>query len=736
MESRNQSEIQTEKNLMKSTKDAGKVSAVQKQISTLVLIGAFFTGLFFLLNIPFTLQLENRVANIIFSGIGLGIVFHLYAWRSCVHNKYSKSSYFLIIGLFSVFITTSLFWQENIPIQELSFIVLSVLIGTAYKPKKWGWWILILVGFLGITTLTQQFIELPQIPAPPVQYTSLLWITIVLWYVASFFWAQKIRTRLLITSITSVILTGIAISVGSALIGIRNGEQQAFQKLELIATLREVELKQWQEDLKTGLARALRQAPEYRFVEPETQETLLGLLDFEESTEEHTLAYQEIVTIFDDFLRQYEDFNTVFFADRDGNILVASEEELVGNNISNTEYFQQGLTLPFLSLPIFPSTQESGVVYVTRPILGDFGRLLGVLGGEANLNRLNEVITREEESSLGATGETYLVSQDQNMLIGSRFLDVGSRIESPGINQILEEKSDFSGMISNYDGEIVVGVYKWIDEYGVALVAEQTRREAFREVNRTITLNAVIAALSVTVASIAALLIAENIGSPLSELAQVAEKIAAGNLEETITIKRQDEIGTLASTFQDMTIQLREFIGNLEEMVRRRTLALEQRSSYLEASFEVGQTAATILEEENLIKRVVEVIQDRFELYYVGLFLIDNEKKWANLKAGTGNAGEQMLANSHKLSVGGSSMIGQCVLDGKPRIALDVGEEAVRFENPLLPETRSEAALPLISRAQTIGALTIQSNLPNAFDEDIVTVLQTMADQVALAIRN
>jgi GAF domain-containing protein len=95
-----------------------------------------------------------------------------------------------------------------------------------------------------------------------------------------------------------------------------------------------------------------------------------------------------------------------------------------------------------------------------------------------------------------------------------------------------------------------------------------------------------------------------------------------------------------------------------------------------------------------------------------------------------------MVQQRHRLKVGGHSMVGQCIASGEARIALDVGEEAVRFENPLLPETRSELALPLVARGEAIGALTIQSAQKAAFVEGDIAVFQTIANQLANAIEN
>ena len=173
------------------------------------------------------------------------------------------------------------------------------------------------------------------------------------------------------------------------------------------------------------------------------------------------------------------------------------------------------------------------------------------------------------------------------------------------------------------------------------------------------------------------------------------------------------------------------------EEERERLLAdLESRAVQLQTAAAVSQSASSILDLDELLPTTTELIRSRFNLYYVGIFLVDAAGQYAVLRAGSGEAGRLMVERSHRLAVGGASMIGGCVANHKARIALDVGEEAVRFDNPALPETRSELALPLISRGQTLGAMTVQSAREAAFSEVDIAVLQTMADQVANAIAN
>jgi GAF domain-containing protein/DNA-binding response OmpR family regulator len=161
-----------------------------------------------------------------------------------------------------------------------------------------------------------------------------------------------------------------------------------------------------------------------------------------------------------------------------------------------------------------------------------------------------------------------------------------------------------------------------------------------------------------------------------------------------------------------------------------------QRALELQTAAEVSQAASSILDPEVLLPQTVELIRDRFNLYYTGIFLVDDIGEWAVLQAGSGEAGRVQLEAGHRLEIGGQSMIGRCIATGEPQLALDVGESAVRFRNPVLPDTRSEMALPLISRGLRLGAMTIQSTAPAAFTDENITTLRTMADQLANALQN
>lgn len=164
--------------------------------------------------------------------------------------------------------------------------------------------------------------------------------------------------------------------------------------------------------------------------------------------------------------------------------------------------------------------------------------------------------------------------------------------------------------------------------------------------------------------------------------------------------------------------------------------SLQRYATLLQAAARAAKAITTILDPYELLQRTVDIICDEFNFYYAGVFLLDSTGQYAVLRAGRGEAGKAMIAEGHKLAVGGNSMIGAAVQERQGRIALDVGAEAVFFNNPHLPDTRSEMALPLVVGDEAIGALTVQSTQEAAFHDEDIAALQTMADQLAVAIHN
>jgi GAF domain-containing protein len=197
-----------------------------------------------------------------------------------------------------------------------------------------------------------------------------------------------------------------------------------------------------------------------------------------------------------------------------------------------------------------------------------------------------------------------------------------------------------------------------------------------------------------------------------------------------------DQSRSLAREMEAHGARLEKQISERTQALQEANYALQRRAIQLEASAEVGRAITSIFDVDQLLRQTVDLIRDRFDFYHAGIFLVDETGEWAVLQEATGEAGAQMKAQGHRLAVGETSMVGWTALHRQPRVALYAGEDAVRFANPLLPYTRSEMTLPLMVGGRLLGVLNVQSTEEAAFDEDDVRVLQSMADQITVALEN
>jgi GAF domain-containing protein len=186
----------------------------------------------------------------------------------------------------------------------------------------------------------------------------------------------------------------------------------------------------------------------------------------------------------------------------------------------------------------------------------------------------------------------------------------------------------------------------------------------------------------------------------------------------------------------ETNLELEATRASLEERVQERTRELARRAGYLEATATVAHDAASVLDLQEMLDRVTALISERLDFYHTAIYLTDAAGEWAELQAASGTGGKRMVARRHRVPVSGKGIVPYAIARGEPRIALDVGADAVFFNNPDLADTRSEAALPLRARGQIIGALDVHSDQPQAFEQEDIVALQTLADQVGLAISN
>jgi GAF domain-containing protein/HAMP domain-containing protein len=309
------------------------------------------------------------------------------------------------------------------------------------------------------------------------------------------------------------------------------------------------------------------------------------------------------------------------------------------------------------------------------------------------------------------------------------LLTPGSLPESLGLERARMNQQNGQAIYLDPNGVEVLGAYRWLPFYQMALLVEQSTADAFAPLNQFLGGLAAITISAVVISALGVIFFTGRITGPLQSLTEVAMRMAGGDLAGTVKVNRNDEIGLLAEAFNGMSAELRGLYQDLERKV-------EARTQQIETAAEIGRAATSILSTEALLRRAVDLIRDRFGYYHVSVFLLDEAGHYAVLRESTGEVGARLKSQHYRLAVGSNSLIGWVTTNRKPRVALDVVGDDMYFKDELLPDTRSEAALPLIVGDRLIGALDVQSRSLNAFGQADVDVLQVLADQLAVAIEN
>jgi len=412
---------------------------------------------------------------------------------------------------------------------------------------------------------------------------------------------------------------------------------------------------------------------------------------------------------------------------------VARSDALSFADYAEQEWFKQVKQNAEVTYQVMSRQDGTPALVFALPIIDASGGMLGVTMFESALPTWGDILNRPEPGDTVA----YIVDTHDKLIV-----------RTPSAYK--ENRRDFSNYapVVALRQETFTGVFEFTDDnthdwkvYGVvldnqwAVFVQLSADTYFAQIRRLVQVTLGTLGLGTVLLGMLMFLTMQQSFQPLYALIQVASAIVAGDFSRRVPVQSDDELGILARTFNDMALQLREALGFLERRVQERTEDLAQRSAYLEASAEIAQAIASILDTEDLMQRVVDLICERFDKYYVGLFLIDGLEEWAMLRAGTGTVGQQLLARNYRVHIG-EGPVGWCVSNMQARVASRSDIDMIHASIGELSATAAAAALPLISRNRVLGVLDVHSRSLKAFDADILTVLQTMADQIAVALDN
>lgn len=670
---------------------------------------------------------------VVAAGSVLGLLCLVPTWLLSRRGRFGAAGTWALGGMLLAFGAGELLHAGLTLYLALGGVLLALIVGNLLLPGKRQVWVGAAVLYGAYAALVSWWQPLPRFDMRQLGLLSDLFAAGLMAFlvVAGLFGIIRayrqittIRTRLVASFVMVMLLPVLAIITALGSFGLQTARRQVIDRLEPVAVLKKAEIEYWLNDLQIDLEIAL--------AGQQVLPNLRALGQEPAGSEAYEAAAQRLRERLAQVLAQTKRYEELFLLNAEGRVLISTDPTQEGQVRNNQRYFREGLAGPYVQPPQSSVTAMDISLFVSHPVLNEQGQTAGVLAGRASLGSLYELMA--EQTGLGTTGETYLIGANHALLTPTRFSRVTAPLYSPGVDDAVENRRSGSGLYER-QGTPVAGAYRWLPQLEVALVAEQEQAEALYAVLATLGIVAGITLTGIVIAVGVSLLVTRGIAQPLAKLTKTTAQVAAGDLTLTADVSREDEVGILAQTFNTLTARLRDLIGGLEERVAERTQELERRSSFLEASAEVGRAASSVLDPVQLARQVVDLIRERFGLYYVGLFLVDEAGEWAVLHAGTGRAGQKMLARGHRIRVG-EGMIGWSVAQNQWRVALEASEDGVRLATPELPETRSEAAFPLHSRGRVIGALTVQDTRRGAFDQEAIVALQIMANQVAVALDN
>jgi GAF domain-containing protein len=474
----------------------------------------------------------------------------------------------------------------------------------------------------------------------------------------------------------------------------------------------------------------------------------------------YSVVHERFHPFFQDIAQTYG-YTDIYLVAPEGNIVYSIKKEAdFGTNlmlgpyaVSNLETaFQQALVADdpnFTGFTDFAFFEPSNApaAFLSSPIFDD-DELIGVLIFELRIDIMNTIMN--QRTGLGETGETYVVGFDYLFRNDSRFLDqlgTDSTVVNPNfIVDTVASRSAFRGesssqVIDNYRGEPVLSAWKPIvmqEELpgpglgGVtwAIIADIGEAEALQPANDLLNAFLVVSAIAGVVILGAGFFVARQIATPIQRMTETTEQIAAGDLGQRVEVTSRDEIGILASTFNQMTAQLEEIVGSLEQRVAERTERLETVAV-------LGERLSAILDLDQLLLELVNLVKERFGYYHAHVYLIDDERQNLVMTAGVGEAGEQMKAKGHAIPLqAATSLVARSARTAQIVTVDNVREAPDWLPNPLLPDTYSEMAVPIVLNEQVVGVLDVQEDKIAGLDDSDAALLRSLANQVAIAIRN
>jgi GAF domain-containing protein/HAMP domain-containing protein len=449
----------------------------------------------------------------------------------------------------------------------------------------------------------------------------------------------------------------------------------------------------------------------------------------------------EIVEAFNAINREGRLFHHFFLLNPRGQVVLASNGAWEGLTLDETRasFLLQQDHATFALYDLRPLYPQELALYSIVQMYTESGSLLGVVVGVSEAPSIEEIFNSIQR--LNPQARVYLLNHEGLFLqldpvtrtIQPFTPFPGQKAQLEGLFQRWQEQKEAAASTVEYETgeeERLIAHLRWVPDLHSVIALEIPQSVLFRDLNSLVPFTVLLFLAVAFVNSLVFSGISRRLVSPLLSLAETARFFAEGDFRMRSPLdRREDEIGFLAVSFNRMADELSAFYRRLE-------LQIEERTRQVQTAAEVAQSLTVATDLNDLLNRTVRLIVERFQFYHAGIFLLDESRRYAILRAAYSPAAEALLRRGHRLEVGSASIVGWVAANRRPRAVSDVTEDPLHLKNELLPETRAEAAIPILAGDSLLGVLDVQSTQAERFDEETLLTLQTLANQLAYAIQN